>query len=133
MRFANINFLFGQPIRRFSSKQKLRDYVFPEILPEHCEKKLISGWGPGGSRVNAQRNAVILKHIPSGLVVKVHDTRMPFENEKIAFERLKYKLDRKINGENCYEEQFKKLEKERQDNLKRKKASARKRKLKVSQ
>ena len=50
-------------------------------------QKYISGWGPGGQCVNTSQNAVMLKHIPTGIVVKVHDSRLLQKNIQIAFER----------------------------------------------
>ncbi|EGT37870.1 hypothetical protein CAEBREN_31848 [Caenorhabditis brenneri] len=88
-------------------KQKLKNYKFPEVRKEDCEQKYISGWGPGGQKVNTAQNAVQLTHIPTGTVVKVHESRLLPKNIDIAFERMKFVLDRQINGENCYEEQLK--------------------------
>uniref|UniRef100_A0A915A4W9 Prokaryotic-type class I peptide chain release factors domain-containing protein n=1 Tax=Parascaris univalens TaxID=6257 RepID=A0A915A4W9_PARUN len=88
-------------------------------------QKFISGWGPGGQKVNTAQNAVMLKHIPTGIVVKVHESRLLSKNIEIAYERLKYALDRYVNKENCYEEQLKKLERAREEKLKRKRAALR--------
>ena len=60
---------------RFSSsstaKRLLKNYKFPQILPNDCEEQYIRGWGPGGSCVNSASNAVLLKHRPTGCFVKV--------------------------------------------------------------
>lgn len=37
----------------------------------------------------------------------MHESRLLPKNIDIAFERMKFVLDRQINGENCYEEQLK--------------------------
>lgn len=50
-------------------------------------QKIISGWGPGGQKVNMTRNAVTIKHIPTGIVVRVHQSRLLQENIEIAQER----------------------------------------------
>ncbi|MFH4980685.1 hypothetical protein AB6A40_007394 [Gnathostoma spinigerum] len=96
--------------RCLSTKEKLKNYVFPEINADSCEQKYISGWGPGGQKVNTAQNAVMLRHKPTNVVVKVHESRLLSKNIKIAFERLKFAVDRHINGDNCYEEQYKRLE-----------------------
>uniref|UniRef100_A0A914YVM0 Prokaryotic-type class I peptide chain release factors domain-containing protein n=1 Tax=Panagrolaimus superbus TaxID=310955 RepID=A0A914YVM0_9BILA len=98
--------------RSVSAKILLKDYVFPEIRKEDCEQKYISGWGPGGQKVNTAQNAVMLKHKPTGITVKVHESRLLPENINIAFERIKLAVDQHINGENCYQSQFQKLQKE---------------------
>uniref|UniRef100_A0A915A4Q4 Prokaryotic-type class I peptide chain release factors domain-containing protein n=1 Tax=Parascaris univalens TaxID=6257 RepID=A0A915A4Q4_PARUN len=119
------NKLIVQAVRFITPQQKLKGYVFPEIRREDCEQKFISGWGPGGQKVNTAQNAVMLKHIPTGIVVKVHESRLLSKNIEIAYERLKYALDRYVNKENCYEEQLKKLERAREEKLKRKRAALR--------
>ncbi|VDO24746.1 unnamed protein product [Haemonchus placei] len=64
-------------IRHVSIKEKLKNYKFPEIKKDDCEQKFISGWGPGGQKVNTAQNAVQLRHKPTGLVVKVSERRSP--------------------------------------------------------
>uniref|UniRef100_A0A1I7WMD8 RF_PROK_I domain-containing protein n=1 Tax=Heterorhabditis bacteriophora TaxID=37862 RepID=A0A1I7WMD8_HETBA len=104
--------------RWISIKEKLSGYKFPEIQKDDCEQKYISGWGPGGQKVNTSQNAVQLKHIPTGVVV--HESRLLHKNIDIAFERMKHMVDRHLNGENCYEEQYKRLQREKEIKAKRK-------------
>uniref|UniRef100_F1LCJ7 Peptide chain release factor n=1 Tax=Ascaris suum TaxID=6253 RepID=F1LCJ7_ASCSU len=121
------NKLIVQAVRFITPRQKLKGYVFPEIRREDCEQKFISGSGPGGQKVNTAQNAVMLKHIPTGIVVKVHESRLLPKNIEIAYERLrlKYALDRHVNKEKCYEEQLKKLERAKEEKLKRKREALR--------
>ncbi|KAL3077312.1 hypothetical protein niasHS_013301 [Heterodera schachtii] len=101
---------------RFSStsvaKKRLKGYKLPEIIPEECEEKHVRGWGPGGSNVNSAGNAVILKHKRTNCVVKVHESRNLHENIRIAYKRLKFAVDRHLNGENSYEAQFERLKRQ---------------------
>ncbi|EYC42514.1 hypothetical protein Y032_0528g2974 [Ancylostoma ceylanicum] len=113
-------------VRCVSVKEKLKGYKFPELRPEDCEQKYISGWGPGGQKVNTAQNAVQLRHIPTGLVVKVHESRLLPKNIDIAFERMKHVLDRHVNGDNCYEEQYKRLQREKEAKAKKKREMQRK-------
>ncbi|KAK6741078.1 hypothetical protein RB195_009124 [Necator americanus] len=113
-------------VRHVSIKEKLKGYKFPELKPEDCEQKYISGWGPGGQKVNTAQNAVQLRHLPTGLVVKVHESRLLPKNIDIAFERLKHVLDRHLNGDNCYEEQYKRLQREKEAKAKKKREMQRK-------
>ncbi|CEF66466.1 Probable peptide chain release factor C12orf65, mitochondrial [Strongyloides ratti] len=110
---------FSNCVRFVSSKDKLKHYVFPSISQDDCEMKFISGWGPGGQKVNTAQNAVFLKHKSTGIFVKVHESRLLPKNIEIAFERLKHELDRHLNGENCYAEQLKRLEIKREERNKR--------------
>ncbi|KAE9417076.1 hypothetical protein Angca_006459, partial [Angiostrongylus cantonensis] len=112
-------------LRCISIKEKLKDYEFPELKKEDCEQKYISGWGPGGQKVNTAQNAVQLRHLPTGLVVKVHESRLLSKNIEIAFERMKHALDRHLNGDNCYEEQYKKLQRDKEARTNRKRESQR--------
>ena len=57
----------------------------------------------------------MLKHKPTGITVKVHESRLLPENITIAFERMKFAVDRHINGENCYQSQLHRLQKEIED------------------
>ncbi|EFO19652.2 hypothetical protein LOAG_08838 [Loa loa] len=109
-------------VRFSSAKQRLKNYTFPVIRSEDCVQKIISGWGPGGQKVNMTRNAVTIKHVPTGIVVRVHQSRLLQENIEIAQERLKHAVDRYLNGENSYDAQLERMERERGAMNKRKKA-----------
>lgn len=58
--------------RNYSIKRK--NYIFPELKPEDLEELFVRGSGPGGQAVNKTSNCVVLKHKPSGIVVKVSAT-----------------------------------------------------------
>ena len=79
-----------------------------------------SGWGPGGQSVNKTMNCVQMTHIPTGIQVKVHDSREKLTNEKIAFKRLTDKVDLHLNGENSkLSKKFEKMRRNK-DRLRRK-------------
>ena len=67
------------------------------------DEVFISGSGPGGQSVNKAVNCCQLKHKPTGLVVKVHQTRSLEKNRKLAREILAAKLDNLYNGEQSLE------------------------------
>ena len=92
-------------------KSKVSKSSVPVLAPEELEEKFTLGSGPGGQAVNRTANAVFLKHLPTGLWVKCHQTRSIESNRKIARKLLTTKLDNHINGENSVENQQKLLDK----------------------
>ncbi len=52
------------------------------------EEKFARSSGPGGQHVNKTSTAVSLRHGPSGLSVRVEDTRSQARNRQLAWERL---------------------------------------------
>ena len=94
---------------RFKSRVNKENY--PVLNPEDLEEKFTLGSGPGGQAVNRTANAVFLKHVPTGLWVKCHQTRSVESNRKIARQLLLGKLDNHLNGENSVENQQKILDK----------------------
>ena len=92
-------------------KSRINRENFPVLNPEDLEEKFTLGSGPGGQAVNKTANAVFLKHLPTGLWVKCHQTRSIESNRKIARQLLLGKLDNHINGENSVENQQKILDK----------------------
>nr|XP_057926106.1 mitochondrial translation release factor in rescue [Doryrhamphus excisus] len=66
---------------------------FPVLDEGELEEQFVRGSGPGGQATNKTSNCVVLKHIPSGLVVKCHQTRSVDINRKRAREIMQEKLD----------------------------------------
>ncbi|VEN36342.1 unnamed protein product [Callosobruchus maculatus] len=102
--------------------------MVPKLLDKDVEETHVRGWGPGGSNVSKTANCVVLKHLPTGIVVKCHETRYLLENRKRARAHLITKLDNLINGEQSVEAQMKALEKRK--SASREEKSEKKRKLK---
>ncbi|XP_059144601.1 uncharacterized protein LOC131931784 isoform X1 [Physella acuta] len=123
------NFL-GKNFHPFSGTQscnyttKRKNYIFPELKPEDLEENFVRGSGPGGQAVNKTSNCVVLKHIPTGIVVKSHESRSLHENRKTAREKLQEKIDFELHGENSYLSQ---VEAEGRENKQEKKKRAIKR------
>ncbi|XP_015274801.1 PREDICTED: probable peptide chain release factor C12orf65 homolog, mitochondrial [Gekko japonicus] len=96
------------------------------------EEQFVRGSGPGGQATNKTSNCVVLKHIPSGIVVKCHQTRSLEQNRQKAREILQEKVDVFYKGETSeVVKEKKELEKKKQ--VKRQKAREnleRKRRLK---
>lgn len=79
-----------------------KSYQFPDIAENDVEEQFVRGSGPGGQSVAKNSNCCVLKHLPTGIVVKCHESRSLTQNRKLAREKLKEKLDIHINGENSY-------------------------------
>ena len=100
-----------QVVSQIRFKSRINRDNFPVLNPEDLEEKFTLGSGPGGQAVNKTANAVFLKHLPTGLWVKCHQTRSIESNRKIARQLLLGKLDNHLNGENSAENQQKILDK----------------------
>ena len=85
--------------------------LVPRLDPADIQEEVTLGSGPGGQAVNKTANAVFLKHLPTGLWVKCHQTRSVEMNRKIAKQLLVAKLDNLVNGENSIENQKKAIDK----------------------
>ena len=73
------------------------------VLPAaEITEKLTSGWGPGGQSVNKAVNCVFLTHVPTGISVKVHQSRDLNVNKGIAYKRLCEKVELHIKGPDVY-------------------------------
>lgn len=46
-----------------------------DLHEKDLTEEFIKGFGPGGQKTNKSNNCVVLTHLPTGLVVKVHDSR----------------------------------------------------------
>ena len=68
------------------------------VCESELEEKFVRGFGKGGQKVNKTSNCVELKHLPTGITVKCHQTRYLERNRTLAREILKEKLDYHYNG-----------------------------------
>uniref|UniRef100_A0A8C6WXQ4 Chromosome 12 open reading frame 65 n=1 Tax=Neogobius melanostomus TaxID=47308 RepID=A0A8C6WXQ4_9GOBI len=71
----------------------------PVLNEEELEEQFVRGHGPGGQATNKTSNCVVLKHVPTGIVVKCHQTRSVDQNRKHAREIMREKLDVALKGE----------------------------------
>ncbi|XP_071945334.1 mitochondrial translation release factor in rescue-like [Antedon mediterranea] len=96
-----------------------RKIEYPELNEEDLQEEFVKGSGPGGQSTNKTNNCVVLKHKPTGIVVKCHQTRSQHENQKIARRLLKEKLDERLNGENSQLNQLHMMKVKKQNEKKR--------------
>lgn len=107
----------------FNWKQTVDRSNVPILNENDLEEMFVKGSGPGGSAVNKNSNCVVLKHKPTGIVIKCHESRCLEDNRKIAREKLVGKLDVIKNGNESVEGQIKTIteKKNAQKEWKRKK------------
>jgi len=83
-------------------KSHLTDKKYAEILGllaelgvnlADIEEKFVKGGGHGGQKVNKSVNAVQLKHLPTGIMVKYHQNRERSMNRIMALRALLEKLN----------------------------------------
>lgn len=104
------NLLINEKQIRCKSYSRFLDYSkVPKLQENDLEEQHVKGSGPGGQATNKTCNAVVLKHKPTGLIVKCHETRSLFQNRKIARETLLKKLDDLINGQESLRNQTERL------------------------
>lgn len=60
----------GLPSVLTAGKKELLD--LPVLNEDDLEEQFVRGSGPGGQATNKTSNCVVLRHIPSGIVVKVN-------------------------------------------------------------
>ncbi|XP_068617204.1 mitochondrial translation release factor in rescue [Brachionichthys hirsutus] len=94
----------------------------PVLNEDELAEQFVRGSGPGGQATNKTSNCVVLKHLPSGLVVKCHQTRSVDVNRKRARDILRLKLEVLLKGEHS-EVLLKKKESELRKKEKRKKVN----------
>ncbi|XP_010598124.1 mitochondrial translation release factor in rescue [Loxodonta africana] len=102
----------------------------PALDESELEEQFVKGHGPGGQATNKTSNCVVLKHIPSGIVVKCHQTRSVDQNRKLARKILQEKVDVFCNGENSLVfKEKREAEKKKQERKKRAKETLEKKKF----
>lgn len=112
--------------RRLSSSGKyfIDRSLVPQLDEKDLEEQFVRGSGPGGQVVNKTANAVVLRHLPTNLVVKCHAHRMMDQNRKEARRLMIMKLDNFYNGEQSVESQELRVEKRRMTEATRRRKKA---------
>lgn len=93
-----------------NSKKDIDYSRVPVLNDNDLEVQMVRGSGPGGQAVAKTNNAILMKHIPTGIVVKCHKTRSALQNKKEARKLLITRLDNELNGEQSVENQIKRIE-----------------------
>jgi peptide chain release factor len=73
------------------------------VKPEDLIEKFIRAGGPGGQNVNKTSTAVYLKHVPTGIEVKVQKERSQALNRFLARRLLADKIEARLRGEQSAE------------------------------
>jgi len=105
-------------VQRFLTKQASSSSSIdmsrvPVLNEEELEEWFVKGSGPGGSNVNKRTNCCALRHVPTGVVVKCHESRELHKNRQLARKLLIEKLDTHFNGDMSVAAQKKRLEQRR--------------------
>lgn len=109
----------------FSSKSI--DYsLVPKLIESDLDARCVRGSGPGGQATNKTSNCVVLKHKPTGIIVKCHANRMMHQNMKEARRLMVCKLDDHFNGQQSVAAQEKAI-------LERKSTETKRRKRKIEE
>ena len=69
-----------------------------KIQPDQIEEQFIRGSGSGGQKINKTANCVWLKHVPTGVEVKVQKHRERSANRLSAYKLLIDKIEERIKG-----------------------------------
>ncbi|KAJ3625886.1 hypothetical protein MTP99_016423 [Tenebrio molitor] len=103
--------MIGRVLIRLIRCKHTIDYSrVPKLVESELEEQHVRGSGPGGQATNKTSNCVVLKHVPTGVIVKCHETRSLDQNRKKAREHLVTRLDNLLNGDQSVEAQIKMIE-----------------------
>jgi len=93
---------FGVSKQKEDALRKKMDEL--EIREEDLEERFVRSSGPGGQHVNKVATCVYLKHVPSGISVKVSRERSQALNRFIARRQLLQKIEEERLGTIAEEE-----------------------------
>lgn len=77
----------------------------PRLVEDELDEQFVRGSGPGGQATNKTANAVVLRHVPTNIVVKCHAGRALAQNRKEARRIMQIRLDNLYNGEQSVQQQ----------------------------
>lgn len=68
------------------------------VCQEDIAEKFVTGSGAGGQKINKTASCVMLRHIPSGIIVKCQKHREQSKNRLSAYKLLILKIEELIKG-----------------------------------
>lgn len=68
------------------------------VYAKDIDEKLIRGSGKGGQKINKTASCVMLKHLPTGIIVKCQKHREQSKNRLSAYKLLILKIEEKVKG-----------------------------------
>jgi protein subunit release factor B len=83
------------------------------IREEDVTEQFIRSHGAGGQKVNKTSSAVYLKHLPTGLTVKMQKERSQALNRFLAWRLLAEKVEALQSGISLYQRQTEKIRKQK--------------------
>jgi peptide chain release factor len=89
------------------------------IRPEDVVERFIRSSGAGGQKVNKTSSAVYLKHLPTGLEVKMQKDRSQALNRFLAWRLLAEKVEELQEGKSLHQKQTEKIHKQKLRRLRR--------------
>ncbi|MDA1061050.1 MAG: peptide chain release factor-like protein [bacterium] len=90
------------------------------IKPEDISESYIVGSGKGGQKINKTSSCVMLKHLPSGTIVKCQKHREQSKNRISAYKLLILKIEDQVEGDKSDRAQeIHKIRKQKQKRSKR--------------
>ncbi|XP_069160826.1 mitochondrial translation release factor in rescue [Procambarus clarkii] len=107
---TNIYLLNGLHTSTFSLNKNIDKSRVPILNEKDLEERFVRGSGPGGQSVNKTSSACVLKHIPTGFVVKCHEDRSLQRNRVKARQLMITKLDNHFNGEMSVDSQLRRIQ-----------------------
>ncbi len=89
------------------------------IREEDVFERFIRSGGAGGQKVNKTSSAVYLKHLPTGLEVKMQKERSQALNRFLAWRLLAEKVEEHQKGKGLHQHQAEKIHKQKLRRLRR--------------
>ena len=90
-----------------------------DIREEDVMERFIRSQGAGGQKVNKTSSAVYLKHLPTGIEVKMQKERSQALNRFFAWRLLAEKVGERQSGKSLHQQQGEKIRKQKNRRLRR--------------
>jgi len=86
------------PFPQLLSPALIKKAALLGLKPEDVTERYVVGGGKGGQKINKTSSCVVLKHLPSGTVVRCQKHREQSKNRLSAYKLLILKIDDLVKG-----------------------------------